>query len=706
MAQQQSADSASSSSNSNSNSKSNSFLNNLDEGPKRIIKATKSYQAQNSTELSFNEGDFFWLTSNIDQNTPEFFEAYNPLTSAKGLVPSSHFEILNQKKRPESYNMMQKNNSFIISNLHLSTSPTPSNNERFSSSSHRKSSTLTNASNSNKIQAPSQVLYGLVMYDFDARPNSDELNVSKGEYLILCAHYDYEWFIAKLVNRLGGPGLVPVSYVQTLDLKTKKVNQTDDTVKQIKDSGLPTVDEWKNRTNEYKNSSINLEEYNKSLVPQYDQREFFKQHKTLYEYDDDGNNSSNNSTHSNSVSTNTLLDNNDPNKDLKLATSSANLNKLVEGSNTSQQPPPTFEQNSPDASVGIPLSTTGTNNLDRDSLFTTNTHITDVKVDNFYYQKYDENSGRYWYHVIAKLSNNKIRSLARYYDDFYEFHMDLKKEFPVEAGESKDSSQERIIPFISAPRSNINAKLAKERMDELNQYLNTLIMLPDNISKSEWTLHFFRLKPEMDKEFDENDPLVELPFVSGFNELGQNKILEEERKEAEQSTANHSSADVDQEKDVSNGDATLVSKTNSSVDPLNDANTTVLTNVAPEEKITGDLQQKIESLAFDDRVMAPVAGATVPPAVPLKNVKIKFFYEDDIFAISVPNNTTLLNLKMKIAKRVSHKLERIKLFTKTDNTEVDKDDILKLLLKKDSRLKMIIIIEDGYDDSFEDSEKI
>ena len=70
------------------------------------------------------------------------------------------------------------------------------------------------------------------------------------ENLIICAHHDYEWFIAKPINRLGGPGLVPVSYVKIIDLLNPNSHYTSiDTsrrsqvIQVINGFNIPTVEQ-------------------------------------------------------------------------------------------------------------------------------------------------------------------------------------------------------------------------------------------------------------------------------------------------------------------------------------------------------------------------------------------------------------------------------------------------------------------------------
>lgn len=59
----------------------------------------------------------------------------------------------------------------------------------------------------------SAVMYGVVIHDFVAeRP--DELDAKAGEEIVVISQANFEWFLAKLVNRLGGPGLIPICYVK------------------------------------------------------------------------------------------------------------------------------------------------------------------------------------------------------------------------------------------------------------------------------------------------------------------------------------------------------------------------------------------------------------------------------------------------------------------------------------------------------------
>jgi bud emergence protein 1 len=99
------------------------------------------------------------------------------------------------------------------------------------------------------------MVYGIVMYDFKAE-RADELEAKAGEAIIVIAQSNPEWFVAKPIGRLGGPGLIPVSFIEIRDMASDKpVGNPSDAIKK---AGVPRVEEWKKMAAEYKNSSITL----------------------------------------------------------------------------------------------------------------------------------------------------------------------------------------------------------------------------------------------------------------------------------------------------------------------------------------------------------------------------------------------------------------------------------------------------------------
>ena len=99
------------------------------------------------------------------------------------------------------------------------------------------------------------MVYGIVLFDFNAeRP--DELEAKQGEAIIVIAQSNPEWFVAKPIGRLGGPGLIPVSFIEIRDMTTGEA--VPDAQGAVTRAGVPKVEEWKKMAADYKNSSITL----------------------------------------------------------------------------------------------------------------------------------------------------------------------------------------------------------------------------------------------------------------------------------------------------------------------------------------------------------------------------------------------------------------------------------------------------------------
>lgn len=65
--------------------------------PKKIIKALYDYQAKAPHELSFKKGDFFHVTGR--ETDTAWFEACNPATNMKGIVPVPYFQVIDKTER-------------------------------------------------------------------------------------------------------------------------------------------------------------------------------------------------------------------------------------------------------------------------------------------------------------------------------------------------------------------------------------------------------------------------------------------------------------------------------------------------------------------------------------------------------------------------------------------------------------------------------
>jgi bud emergence protein 1 len=213
----------------------------------QVIRALYDYEARSAQELSFSRGDFFHVIGREDD--PDWYEACNPaLPDARGLVPVAFFQALGRTERDSAQSDGRPPTA----------TKSPDHDSGYSEMASAQGSGATAmppSQRSSKSGKSGAMVYGVVMYDFAAE-RADELDAKAGEAIIVIAQSNPEWFVAKPIGRLGGPGLIPVSFVEIRDMGTDKAIQNPSDA--IKKAGVPRVEEWKKMAAEYKNSSITL----------------------------------------------------------------------------------------------------------------------------------------------------------------------------------------------------------------------------------------------------------------------------------------------------------------------------------------------------------------------------------------------------------------------------------------------------------------
>lgn len=222
--------------------------------PKKVIKALYDYKPQGPGELKFVRGDFFHVMEEQRAESEEngWYDATNPVTNQRGMVPMSYFEVFNRTRHSqpqENGHSIEQSNPINAKLQHVAS------------------------------KAANQSLYAVTLYNFSAeRP--DELDIVPGENLVICAHHEYEWFIAKPITRLGGPGLVPALYVKIIDmtgtLKDPNAPADDDVHGIIDYFKIPTVEQWKDQTAKYQALTIPLGEISNSAPAVSSNTQYFQ----------------------------------------------------------------------------------------------------------------------------------------------------------------------------------------------------------------------------------------------------------------------------------------------------------------------------------------------------------------------------------------------------------------------------------------------
>ncbi|CAG8695323.1 4712_t:CDS:1, partial [Dentiscutata heterogama] len=597
--------------------------------PKKVIKALYDYTANGQNELSFSKGDFFHVVGN--ENDPNWYDACNPATNVRGLVPVSYFQVLEKSGRSIADDKADSGNI--------------------------------------DVQKP-QPLYGIVLYDFVAeRP--DELDAKAGEPIIVIAQSNHEWFVAKPIGRLGGPGLIPVAFIEIRDHAT---GRAIDNIQELMDKSIvPKVEEWKKMTKDYQENSISLGRLDSKLAPigidpklapmalvdqqlapaslDYDP----KLAPVSLDYDQ------------NSASV-------PPDYDQKLAPVQSNYDqKLAPVSfDNNNSDSPGLHDSAPleyyDYSQEEPFETSDTlpNNSDQqfnnyDSGTVPNDEdIISASVESFHYE-----DGRYWFLVRVELFSGCFRLLYRLYEDFYEFQITLLDKFPVEAGRNGD---QRILPFMPGPLSYVNDVITAQRRADLDVYVKELLRLPSYILKDPLLDQLFGLRDgDIETPSDPRQPTNGDPSMDPSSDDPLPPMLTY--------PVNHSPVTPQQTKKLPPLSGGGYNKHNTSTSSTGQS-------FIKSSRVHDESSNN--SLLFSPTAISPQSDGKQT------FMKIKISFKDDKIAIRVPSDVNFAQLREKICDRLGERVSSLSYRDERTNeiNPIEDDDDLNNAL--DSCPKLLI----------------
>ena len=634
--------------------------------PREVVQAVRAYIAQIPGQISFNKGDFFYVVSRPNSTT---IEIKDPVKNMQGSAPTSFFKFFEKPQRTHTSNSSSSNSSSQHSSsqngagvtFHKSYQSTKSFHSQHSQPSQVPNPSARHASSSSsKHVSPLPSLYGIVLYDFHAeRP--DELSVMAGDSLILCAHHEHEWFIGKFLDKIGEPGLVPVSYVRLYDINTKvPYNEPSDAI--IDRVRLPTVEQWKMVKNRHKASARTV-----------------------------GPAASTPGSRTNSSG------------DVRAQMGGQNWQKDSFSSTASSFSQSSYiaGQNKPVANISTASASTA-----RASLY-----AEEVSIESF-----SSTNGKYWFLVRVVLSDHSTRCLCRYYEDFFNFHQQILAAWPREGGkyDTKDH-KERIIPFIPGPVMDVSENLCHRRMIDFDSYLKSLRDLPSHISKSVLANSFYDLW-EGDQQLSYNDvtkdgspirPARRPPNMIILNGKGSNSNGEIDRKSEQphpyrpfpQQGGNvpmdHTGAiDIKPTQNPQNRHSSLVRRLSEMT--LGHSHHHSRKHSSSGSSVGSSTQDQRETHRKPSQTNWTKSNngnmnTSASKISPSNKLKLKFYYKDDIFAIAVPETVTLEELKHLIVPRIDecdepNIEERLKVIPK-DVNNVDQFEYLnECVLQSDSQL--------------------
>ncbi|KZF25486.1 hypothetical protein L228DRAFT_77310 [Xylona heveae TC161] len=374
--------------------------------------------------LSFSKGDYFHVINR--ENDEEWYEACNPaIAGAQGFVPVELFETVGKNARDSGGSVNQQR--------------IPDHDSGYSDQSAGRASVSGGIDKAGRrLTKSGPSIYGVVLYDFVAeRP--DELAAKEKESIIIIAQSNPEWFVAKPIGRLGGPGLIPVAFVEIYDSNTHQ--PVGDAQEAVRIARIPSVEEWKKMAAEYKNSSISLGRLEAA---------------NLYGMQPAGGGGANHA------------------RGQSVASVHNNYG---------------YEHNYHQRSIsvgGIPHDTRYVQESAPQMLAPVYASV----------PRYCSAAESYWFVVDVVMEDDSHWELCRYYSDFYDFQIQLLSKYPVEAGnavnpETPTAEPIRTIPYMPGPVKMVTEQITKGRRENLDHYVKALLNLPQHIVKDPLVKKFF-----------------------------------------------------------------------------------------------------------------------------------------------------------------------------------------------------------------------
>jgi bud emergence protein 1 len=416
----------------------------------QVIRALYDYEAkpEHPHELSFSRGDFFHVIGRENDN--DWYEACNPsIPNSRGLVPVSFFQVLGRTERDSTDSTGSGKSNRI-----------PDNDSGYSD----RSGSSANPTGSEATAKPMRLsksmgkglgamVYGIVQFDFAAE-RADELDAKAGEAIIVIAQSTSEWFVVKPIGRLGGPGLVPVSFIEIRDMTTGQA--IPDAMGAVQRAGVPKVEEWKKMAADYKNSSISLGKFETQGLQSAQQG---MDRLSSPNASQPQNGYTNGQVGSPAVCIIPCTKQFQNHEQHQRAPSRGGPQQVLQprpGPNQNPYSRPSSSQLLAPVSASIP--------------------------------KFCFANDKYWYIIDVIMEDNSHWELSRFYQDFYDFQIALLTEFPEEAG---NAGKPRTLPFMPGPVTYVTDAISNGRRQNLDEYIKKLLTMPVLISKSRLVRQLF-----------------------------------------------------------------------------------------------------------------------------------------------------------------------------------------------------------------------
>jgi bud emergence protein 1 len=572
-----------------------------------------------------------------------------------------------------------------------------------------------------------------MMYDFVAE-RDDELSALKDEPVLIQAISTEDWcgapclwpcdarpslltarllalparFVAKKIVTVSKPGLIPVSFVEILDPATGLPHA--DVPRLLRESALPDVKEWREKTESYASSTIPLGRLDDGAPSQGVTNSPYAAHPSAQQ---------------------------PPQQQQRQSQQSRGSSEQYHGQHQRQPsaqpyaPAPVQHQHQQQHQRGPSsshhhgqqpsLSRSIQSDLE-EGMLPPGTFSSACVVS--FHQEKVEGREEYFFRIHAVfLPDNPAEKasrliLFRTYDHFYRFQIDLLDTFPAEAGRINPANPSappprRILPYMPGPLDEVDDAITHDRRSELDAYIRFLIALhrirADYVLSSPLVRSFFyagksdgnspiaREVAERELEAERNqEPLVDLE--DSMDNLGLGGDGDNDHRASGGSHQRHHSRSASQQQQLQRGPSQTLSqsagsshgggghgRTASPLPPIDtnirraphSASSNGLASQRPpsNDYASGGLPSAVSSswgsnaggngvLGSGLSPMTPgplTAGSTGSgsgghhgggPAAAYKKIKIYDSSTDDVMAIRVPPNVTFDQLSQKVQDRL------------------------------------------------------
>ena len=466
------------------------------------------------------------------------------------------------------------------------------------------------------------MVYGMVQYDFNAeRP--DELEAKAGEAIIVIAQSNPEWFVAKPIGRLGGPGLIPVSFIEIRDMATNE--PVPDAQAAVARAGVPKVEEWKKMAKDYKDSSITLGKI-EAASTQRDMERMSLNNNNNTTTNNNGHQPYNYSNGSSQVGVRTAL--------------------ISPGALTHSLQSQVYHQRN--------ASRSNPNGYNRQSSQSSRQLLAPISAS---IPRYCFENDRYWYIIECVLEDGRHWELSRFYQDFYDFQIALLREFPKEADSNGGT---RILPYMPGPVTFVTDAISNGRRESLNDYMKKLLALPPYISKCQYVRELFAPR-EGDFELDPRAMGEDYRLSNGSQQSSATGSLS--RTASRQSSGGPTNGTNYPPGSMGPPHHRIShQRSNTSVPATNGASSGYQSHRGPQDYHSqAAINRQPSSLTQASGTSSGThhsTPATSAPNTSSTNVaasgalKIKVFFEDDLIAIRVPSEITFQQLREKLKDRL------------------------------------------------------